>query len=423
MSDFYKRVSRKFDKLNAEQLRELLVSAAEGKNILEIVLDSLPDGILVCNDQHCLITANKSAGRMLPLNYSDSGKTPLWMAVHDERVVDFFQNVLINGDKVLEREIDIEMQGINRLLSISILPMVKNHRIIGSLIYMEDITEKRSREAQLRRVENLASLTTLAAGVAHEIKNPLGSISIHLQLMQKVLDKAANPSAKEKKEEKLLKKYVTVLNEEVDRLNRIVVDFLFAVRPISLELREGNINHLIQELADFVHFELEQSHIECILELDEDVPSILIDERFMKQALLNLVKNAQIAMEGGGRLVITTSLEENNIIISVSDNGVGISAVNISKIFEPYFTTRETGSGLGLTIVFKIIKEHNGEISLKSRVGKGSCFTITLPVIQKHKRLIAWKDTETTAEAPAATTAETPAATPAETPADIKGAD
>ncbi|HCC36402.1 MAG TPA: PAS domain-containing sensor histidine kinase [Treponema sp.] len=392
MSDFYRKASKKINKLPAEQLKELLDSAAGRKSLLETVLDSLPDGILVCDDRHCLIMANKCAQRMFPLNNIESEKIPLWMAVRDERVVEFFEETLLSGDKVLEREIDIDMQGRNRLLSVSILPLVQNHRITGSLIYLEDITEKRGREARLRRVENLASLTTMAAGVAHEIKNPLGSISIHLQLLQKAIDKKHDTPEQEKAVKAQLDKYLSVLNEEVDRLNHIVVDFLFAVRPISLELREGNINTLIEELTSFVRVELEQSRIECALELDENISPVLMDERYLKQALLNLIKNAQAAMPGGGQLTIKTQAAENEVKISVIDDGLGISAENISKIFEPYFTTKDTGTGLGLTIVFKIIREHRGEINVQSRAGKGSSFTITLPAIQKQQRLISWID-------------------------------
>ena len=393
MSEFYKRALTKLDKLTAEQSRELLVSAAGEMGRLETVLDSLPDGILVCDENHCIIMANKAAQRLLPLNHSEG--VSLWAAVRDERVVDLFRNTLLNNDRVLDREIDIVLQGQNRLLSISVLPLVSDYRITGSLIYIEDITEKRSRESRLRRAENLASLTTLAAGVAHEIKNPLGSISIHLQLMQKALARkpggkthaktAGGPSPDE-----LLNKYIRVLNEEVDRLNHIVVDFLFAVRPMVLELRERNINPLITELVEFVGPEMEQSNIRCLLELDDHLPPLLIDERYMKQALLNLIKNAQAAMPGGGLLTIATMLADDEVRISVCDTGVGISGEHLKKIFEPYFTTRESGSGLGLTLVFKIIREHQGEIAVDSREGEGTDFEIMLPVPQKERRLIAY---------------------------------
>jgi PAS domain S-box-containing protein len=389
MNDFFKRALKKYDKLTAEQRLELLVSAIDGISRLETVLDSLPDGILVCDENHILIMANKAAQRLLSFSYSDSGKTPLWMAIHNERIVEFFEETLLSGDKVQDREIDVEIQGRDRLLSISVLPLVLKHRITGSLIYMEDITDKRSREARLRRAENLASLTTVAAGVAHEIKNPLGSISIHLQLMQKVLDKRSGNAGQSDLCDDQMTKYIGILNEEVDRLNKIVVDFLFAVRPMTMELRHGDINGLIMELVEFVCHELEQSRIQCVLDLAQNLPPVYMDERYMKRALLNLINNARAAMEDGGTLTVATALVDNEIQIKISDTGIGISPDNLLKIFEPYYTTKETGTGLGLTIVYKVIREHQGEVNVQSREGEGSSFVITLPAYQNEHRLIA----------------------------------
>jgi signal transduction histidine kinase len=188
--------------------------------------------------------------------------------------------------------------------------------------------------------------------------------------------------------------YINVVNEEVDRLNRIVVDFLFAVRPMNMDFREGNINDVIEELAEFVRYELEASRIKCVLELDKDLPRLGFDARYMKQALLNLIKNAQAAMEEGGTLTIKTEVKDGQIAIQVRDTGTGISEGNISKIFEPYFTTKESGSGLGLTLVFKIVREHRGEITVKSKEGEGSRFIITLPIPQKERRLITFDSGE-----------------------------
>jgi signal transduction histidine kinase len=185
-------------------------------------------------------------------------------------------------------------------------------------------------------------------------------------------------------------KYIAVVNEEIDRLNHIVVDFLFAVRPMNMEFRIGNINTLITELTEFVSYEMEEAHIKSVLELAESLPPIDFDERYMKQALLNLIKNAIAAMPGGGSLTISTEVSDDRILLRVRDTGVGIPEENQQKIFEPYFTTKETGSGLGLTLVFKIIREHNGDITMKSREGEGTCFTIILPIPQKERRLIGY---------------------------------
>jgi signal transduction histidine kinase len=406
MRQFIRRALQKLDKLTTEQTRNLLVSASSEIDRLETVLDSLNSGILVCDTRHELILANKYAQRLLPMGHYGEGNDPIWSLVRDEKVADFFQAMLQSGDKAEEREFNVEVLGQERLLSISILPLVRDHEVSGSLIYLEDVTEKRGKEARLRRMESLASLTTLAAGVAHEIKNPLGSLSIHIQLIQKAM--AANKALyveahpEEPEEEgrgpwgyfERIDRSIAVVNEEIDRLNRIVVDFLFAVRPMDMDLRESCLNALVRELTEFVRFELEEARIAVVLELDDKLPPVAFDDRFMKQALLNLVNNAKAAMPAGGVLTIRTETLEGEIRLSVCDTGVGISDAAMPKIFEPYFTTKENGSGLGLTLVFKIIREHQGEIAVKSREGEGSCFIITLPVPQKDQRLIAYRGEE-----------------------------
>jgi len=381
MVDFFKRALGKLDKLSHEQSRDLLVSAVDEINLLENVLDSIDMGILVCDDSDNIVMANKCVQRLVPMNYIEGVK--LRTAILDEQFVITFKDIILNREKVIDKEIEIEQQGRIRLLTVNVVPLVRDKKVAGTLIYIEDITEKRKNEARLRRAENLASLTTLAAGVAHEIKNPLGSISIHLQLLQKAL-------AKIELSEDKINKYFDVIKEEIDRLNRIVVDFLFAVRPMNLELREEDLNGLIFQIMEFVKFEMEQSNIYCMLELDKELPKIQIDERYMKQALLNLIKNAQAAMPNGGVLTVMTSFADNEIRISICDTGIGISKENLAKIFEPYFTTRETGTGLGLTQVYKIIREHQGEISVDSSPGTGAEFRINLPMPQKITRMLAY---------------------------------
>ena len=384
MVDFFRRALEKFSKLNDEQRHELFTSAVNEISLFKDMLDSIDKGIIVCDEGFHLLAANKWAQRLIPMNYIEGAK--LRTAIKDERIVQNFKDIIENREKIIDREIYFEQHGRNRLFSVSFVPLVRDGHITGTLIYIDDITDKRKGEARLRRAENLASLTTLAAGVAHEIKNPLGSISIHLQLLQKSIAKIFGK--KNNDEAAPLNKYFNIISEEIERLNRIVVDFLFAVRPVNLELREGDINELLKQIMDFVRIEMEQSNIMCILELDEDIPKILMDERYLKQAFLNLVKNSQAAMSGGGIFSITTKFADNEIRVEVNDTGEGISKDNIGKIFEPYFTTKEAGTGLGLTQVYKIIREHNGEIIVDSVQGAGAEFKISLPIPQSDMNLL-----------------------------------
>jgi PAS domain S-box-containing protein len=400
MRQFIKRALQKSSKLTTGQLEELLISASGEIERLEAVLDSLSVGIMVLDTDHTIVLANMYARRILPSGLPEQTKEPVWEIVSSAKVAEFRKNTLLSGDKAEACEFEAAPKGVQRLFSISVWPLVRERHVTGSLIHVEDITERRSREARLRQMESLASLTTLAAGVAHEIKNPLGSISIHVQLIQKTMDANEKLYFEAHPEETMesevgpalyfrnFDRYLKIVNEEIERLNHIVVDFLFAVRPMTMDIHKGEINKLLAELAEFVSFELKEAGIKCVLELDDNIPSIDFDERYIKQVFLNLIKNAIAAMPSGGTLTIKTEAADGVVTITVNDTGEGISEENISKIFEPYFTTKDTGSGLGLTLVFKIIREHLGEISVKSKPGEGSSFIITLPIPQRERRLI-----------------------------------
>jgi two-component system, sporulation sensor kinase E len=383
---FVEHALAKLPRLNEDQMRSLLYALAEENGRMEVALDSMLDGIVVCDREHLPIIYNKSAERMLRFTGSDPAERPLWLSVSDEDLSDFFHVTLEGGETVLDREFGLESKGATRLIAVSVSTLVSQGKIEGAIVHMEDITEKRRRDAQLRRAESLASLTTLAAGVAHEIKNPLGSISIHIQLIRKALQgKGKVPTA-------FLERHLGVVNEEIDRLNKIVVDFLFAVRPMDVQLRDGDPGELVASIADFIRPEAERAGVMVELSAAEGLPRVALDERLMKQALLNLVKNALAAMPGGGKLRLAALRVEDEVRLTVEDSGVGISEEDLPKIFEPYFTTKENGTGLGLTITFKIVREHDGEITVTSRPGQGSCFTISLPVPQKEKRLLPYDE-------------------------------
>lgn len=384
MRRFVERALAKLPRLNEEQMRSLLYALAEENGRMDAALDSMLDGIVVCDRDHLPIIYNKSAERMLRFGGADPAERPLWLSVSDEDLSDFFRETLQGEETVLDREFGLEAKGATRLIAVSVSTLVSRGRIEGAIVHMEDITEKRRKEAQLRRAESLASLTTLAAGVAHEIKNPLGSLSIHIQLIRRAL------LGKDKVETSFLERHLGVVDEEIERLNKIVVDFLFAVRPMDVQLREADPGELVAGIAEFIKPEAERAGVMVELSLGDGLPRVALDPRLMKQAILNLVKNALAAMPGGGKLRLSADRFDEEVRLSVADTGVGISEDDLPKIFEPYFTTKENGTGLGLTITFKIVREHDGEISVTSRPGQGSTFMVSLPVPQKERRLLPY---------------------------------
>ena len=385
MRKFIERALNKLDRLDATQVRSLLHDLSGENERLEQVLESLDDGILVTDVEHRVIMHNKSSERLLPLAIREGSEGMIWDVILDSDIAAFVRRNLQNQESVTDMEFALDYKGMHRILAISLLPLVHDGHIQGSILHVEDVSEKRGRDARLRRAESLASLTTLAAGVAHEIKNPLGSIGIHLQLIEKHLTQ--EPGFQESP----VSQYLTVINEEVDRLNKIVVDFLFAVRPMDIDLQEYDLNRTIEELLRFVKFELEQANIELATDLDPNLPKIMLDEKYLKQALLNMIKNAISAMPDGGVLSVSTLQHGNEALIRLSDTGSGIDDDVLEKIFEPYFTTKDFGSGIGLTLVYKVVKEHMGDISVISQKGKGTTFTIVLPVPQHEQQLLGYE--------------------------------
>lgn len=383
MSRFYQKAIERLDRIDTMQAGTLLRGLAAENDLLAMVLESMTDGIIVLDEAHGVRLVNKAAERLLPFAADEPTGRSVWQVIDDEQVAAFLRDTLIGSDRVLDGEFTLE--GAHAAtLEITIVPLVRDRHIEGSLVHVVDITERRSEEARLRRAENLASITTLAAGVAHEIRNPLTSMSIHLQLIQRALRRSETVSAE-------IDESLRTMTAEIQRLNKIVVDFLFAVRPMNSELREGDINDVLRPLLAFLRPELSASGIEVVEKLAARLPPAQIDERLLREALLNIVKNAQAAMAAGGTLAVGTVLEGERIRITVRDTGTGIPDDIADKIFEPYFTTRDFGSGLGLTLTYKIIKEHAGDIEVTSKPGVGTTLRVSIPVSPRARRMLEYQ--------------------------------
>ena len=394
MRRFYQRAVDRLDKIDSAQLRELLRRLAADNDLLGMVLDSMARGIIVTDTDGRVLLVNRAAERLVPFQTSEFTQLCVWDVISDAEIAGFLRDTLQRQENARDRDFTID-SGALRTLSFGVLPLVQEGHVSGTLIYAEDVTEKRAAEARLRRAESLASLATLTAGVAHEIKNPLGAISIHLQLIQRRLGaERAGPGADAWG---AVREAVGVIEEEVERLNQIVVDYLFTVRPMNIDLTSEEVNELLAELLRLLRPELEEAGIELREQLSKSLPRVLLDQRAMREALLNLIKNAIAAMvedTASGRprvLTVASSTDGETVTVRIGDTGPGIPQEIQGKIFEPYFTTRDFGSGLGLTLVYKIVKEHLGEIGLDSKPGSGSTFSISIPIPQTEKRLLGFE--------------------------------
>lgn len=255
--------------------------------------------------------------------------------------------------------------------------------VVGYAIILRDITETRRSTEKTIESERLNALTLLAAGVAHEIGNPINSLTIHLQIMERKIRRLPEEFRDD------LQESLHVAREEITRLDYIVTQFLRAIRPAPLNTTVENLNTLVEESLAFLEPELKNRDILVETELREELPSLPLDRHQIKQAFYNIIKNAAQAMKSGGILHIRTDRDEDHVSVTFQDTGGGIPAENMSKVFDPYFTTKETGSGLGLLIVRRIVREHGGEIDIVNNQGRGLELTIRLPLRDRRIRMLS----------------------------------
>lgn len=402
MRGYVRRVSQKAEKLSKEQLLSLIDDFVDENENLYSILESLSTGLVIVDNDFLPQQNNTTAESLLPLLYhfddSRTSTAPIWEMVDDDDIAAFFKNAW-------EKEITNSSEdfttmthgGTVRFIQITISPLIYKNDQKGRIILIRDITERKNQDVLLHRMENMANLTNLAAGMAHEIKNPLGAISIHIQLIQKALEKARsnNDTLPPKK---FVEDHIDVVNDEVDHLNKLIMDFLMAVRPVNATLELKNPGKLISNMIEFFEPEFKKENINVVFSKDDKNARIMLDEKLLRQVIMNLSQNALAAIkarkehesdEYTGEFKIECLAKDNKYVLLVKDNGSGMSNETAAKIFEPYYTTKATGTGLGMTMVYKIIKEFSGEILVDSALNQGTVFKMVFPIPQKDKKLIA----------------------------------
>ena len=329
-SAFIDKLLKRMDRLEPGEIQSVVLELIKEKGFLEKTFQALQEGVILLDPEGAVTYVNGAACQFFGFQKEQVIGQKLTQGM---RGLDW--NELLKPGAVVSRDMEIFYPE-NRFLNFYITS-IDDEQPLGFVMLIRDVTETRKRTEEQIESERLNAFTLLAAGVAHELGNPLNSLTIHLQL---------------------------------------------------LERRRTQISDLLQESLRFLKPELDQAKVKVKTDLRTDLPNMPLDADQMKQAIYNLIRNACQAMPKGGTLTVSGSYTDFEVRLSFEDTGKGISPEQMGKLFQPFSTTRATGTGLGLLIVRRIIREHGGEIDIESRAGLGTRVSIWLPLVERKVRLL-----------------------------------
>ena len=382
---FLDKLLNRIDRVGQEDLQAYLQRLNKEKGFFETIFNTLQEGIVVVD----------SDGRIRYLNHAITtllGLDPVKAigASMQQHLKELDWTELLAEGRVVNRELEVFYPQ-QRYLNFYLMPLEDNEReLLGYAIIFHDQTARRAQTREALESEKLNAVTLLAAGVAHELGNPLNSLNIHLQLLERDLRRRAGDQPAPEDGDLLAS--VEVARGEVARLDTIINQFLGAVRPAHTTRSMVRINDVLRESLAFLEPEIRDRDVIVQAELGDGLPLIPANPDQLKQAFYNLIKNAVQALSHGGILRVATSRSDTQLEISFEDNGTGIPIEDMAHITEPYFTRKKTGTGLGLFIVQRILHEHGGHLELLSQPGRGTTARIVLPLAERRVRLLGGGD-------------------------------
>jgi len=381
------RVLGRLDTLDSVNLANLVQRLARERGLFEDIFNTLQEGVLVITADGRIEYANTAAQRLVGLGDEALAGETLWRLVPGLRTsLEPALDAEGVTPSVATREFELTYPE-TRSVRLYMVPFRGEGRAAPRrfAVILSDITQDKQTTAARIESERTSSILLLAAGVAHELGNPLNSLTIHLQLIERKLKKLKLAKAVESDS---LAESIRICEEEVKRLDGIVSNFLEAIRPRPPDLAEVKPAEVLAEVLRFQHGELADRGITVEAETPANLPPVMADRNQLKQVFFNLIKNAVEAMVPGGTLRIRTRADDDNVFLLFGDSGAGIKQEDLGRLFEPYHTTKPGGHGLGLTIVQRIMREHGGQIGIESKEGVGTVVTLQFPRKDRRVRML-----------------------------------
>ena len=348
MSDFFKGVRKHIGKLDAAHLREQFELVADALERSETLIRTLKEGLVRLDSHGLVIQANPAAQQLL-------GMPP----------EDFLPKLGLPLGKSSKREIAVTYPEF-RTLEIQTIPFDDE-----TIVYVRDVTAERARTEEELRTGATKAVCDLAAGVAHEIGNPLNALALNIQMLER------DPGDRES---------IEICKRQIKRLDGIIRDFLAALRPSKPNLAPCSLADPLKDCLATLRGQLEERRIRVTLDVPASLPTVALDRGQMVQVFFNILKNALEAMKDGGAISMAMSSDDDTVAVRIADSGEGMSPERLAHLFEPYSTSKENGTGLGLMITRRIVVDHGGTIDVESEIGRGTTFTIRLPRLERRVR-------------------------------------
>ena len=383
---FISNVMARFARISRRQVREILLDLIADRTLFRSILGTIQDGILVLSPSREVLYANRAAVR--PFGLAITGVTGAKLDdIFPQTIRDQTLSSIHKSADSLGEPVELVLpEPFSRVLMLRCIRPPSDELLGGVMLLIQDHTISSHAEKQLNVLEEQTTLNQIAAGIAHEIKNPLSAMTIHIHLAEDELSRIADPAIRAGMQEPL-----QILSEEIKRLEKTVQDFLFATRPIGLRRNSVDINALLIELVALFRPTFESSGVPCRFSPTEQNTTVSGDREYLRRVFINLLANAHEACAQGESVEIWTqvSSDHDTILVSFQDEGRGLAEDTMTRIFQPYFTTKSFGTGLGLTTTYRIIRQHDGRIAVHSDgLGMGTTFTVYLPRVGRESRPI-----------------------------------